>query len=301
MFTTTTQPFIGPVVTTTTELPTTTTSTTTTTTVPFIEEKLPVPKVEDIEKIKTKEELQNLVETVDLKNIEPDQAVALISNKAFVELPTEQLAEVFQSIPIDELTSEQEAQLVEVLTNAPDEVKNTFEGSVDVYASGLDDYVAVGSIIDVGTRRTFLAATSLLTASAATMGASRSSSRPSGSSPSGSNGGSGSNDNVARKEKENDSEVEEESVEIEGPEGDEDEEIYTKNSIFKYKEGSMKKFSPWGFIKKFSRETSAMAFTISGSVIVFATLSGDTRKITLIATGCAFLVHYINVMLKNDE
>ena len=62
-----------------------------------------------------------------------------------------------------------------------------------------------------------------------------------------------------------------------------------------------RRFSPWGFIKKFSRETSALAFTISGSIVVFATLSGETRKITVIATGCAFLVHYIHAMIKNDE
>jgi hypothetical protein len=62
-----------------------------------------------------------------------------------------------------------------------------------------------------------------------------------------------------------------------------------------------KRFSPWGFIKKFSKETAAMAFTISGSVVVFATLSGETRQITLIATSIAFLVHYVNAMLKNDE
>lgn len=63
----------------------------------------------------------------------------------------------------------------------------------------------------------------------------------------------------------------------------------------------MRKFSIWNFIKKFSRETAALAFTISSTVIVFATLSGDTRKITLIATSAAFLVHYISVMIKNDE
>jgi hypothetical protein len=62
-----------------------------------------------------------------------------------------------------------------------------------------------------------------------------------------------------------------------------------------------RRFSPWGFIKKLGRETSALAFTISSSVVVFATLSGETRKITIIATGCAFAVHYIYAMIKNDE
>lgn len=59
-------------------------------------------------------------------------------------------------------------------------------------------------------------------------------------------------------------------------------------------------FSPIGFIKKFADETAALAFTLAGSTIVFVTLSGSTRKIAMIATGVALLVHYIRVMAKND-
>lgn len=62
-----------------------------------------------------------------------------------------------------------------------------------------------------------------------------------------------------------------------------------------------RRFSPVGFIKKFAKETAALAFTISGTVIVFATLSGETRKITVIATLCAFAVHYAKAMLENDQ
>jgi hypothetical protein len=61
-----------------------------------------------------------------------------------------------------------------------------------------------------------------------------------------------------------------------------------------------RKFSPIGFIKKFADETAALAFTLAGSTIVFVTLSGQTRKIAIIATGVALLVHYIRVMAKND-
>ena len=116
-----------------------------------------------------------------------------------------------------------------------------------------------------------------------------------------SNSGGGDSNNKAFKKEEEDAEDEEEAPEIEGPEGDEEEKVFTKNSIYKYGEDGMKKFSIWNFIKKISSETAALAFTISSTVIVFATLSGDTRKVTLIATSCAFLVHYISVMLKNDK
>lgn len=59
-------------------------------------------------------------------------------------------------------------------------------------------------------------------------------------------------------------------------------------------------FNPIGFIKKFADETAALAFTLAGSTVVFVTLSGSTRKIAMIATGVALLVHYIRVMAKND-
>ena len=43
-----------------------------------------------------------------------------------------------------------------------------------------------------------------------------------------------------------------------------------------------------------------MAFTLAGSVIVLATLSGQTRKIALIATVAALVLHFGNV-LTSDE
>ena len=227
--------------------------------------------------------------------------MALVTNTAFLELPTEKLSAVFESIPVSELTPQQEEQLVTALTAAPDSVKDTFEGSVDIYGSGLDDYVPVGSAVDVGSRRTLIAASTALTAVTVA-----GSGTTGGSGGSGSNGGSGGNNptgdnNTSTRKEDEDPDGEEEDTEIEGPE-DQEENHFTKNSIFKYGEETMKKkFSPWGLIKKFSKETAALAFTISGSVVVFSTLSGETRRITIIATGCAFAVHYIQAMLKNDE
>ena len=236
-----------------------------------------------------------------------DQATELATSEKVLEsIDGDQATAIFEEIPVSELTIEEEAALVEAVTNAPEEIKNAFEETIDVYAAGFDDYVAVGSSIDVGTRRSLIAATAVLStvAVAPTAGGSGGSggggSRGSGGGSSGGSGGSGDGPGSGRKDDE--PEDEEEESEIEGPESDEEESNFTKNSIFKYEEGTMKKrFSPWGFIKKFSKETAAMAFTISGSVVVFATLSGETRKITLIATSVAFVVHYINAMLQNDE
>ena len=259
----------------------------------------------------TEEQVATAVDNILENGVTEDQATELATSEKVLEsIDGDQAAEIFDEIPVSELTAEEEAALVEAVTNAPEEIKNAFEETIDVYASGLDDYVAVGSNIDVGTRKSLLAATAALSSAAvvSSSGGGSNSNGPTskgGGSGGGGSGGSGSGTgeggSSGRKEDEPEEE-EEESAEIEGPEGDEEESNFTRNSIFKYEEGTMKKrFSPWGFIKKFSKETAAMAFTISGSVVVFATLSGETRKITLIATSVAFVVHYINAMLQNDE
>jgi hypothetical protein len=250
----------------------------------------------------SQEEVANVVDKILESNLSSDQATDLAtSSKVLESISPEQAGEIFAEISVSDLSVEQEAALVETLTNAPDDIKKSFETEIDIFGEGLDDYVPTGSNLDVGTRRTFLAATTVLSASITLAGGTGGSPAPLSGGSGGSNGGNTPNTPSSKKEEDMDAEEEDEPVEIEGPEGEDDEEVYTKNSIFKYEEGAMRKFSPWGFIKKFSRETAAMAFTISGSVIVFATLSGDTRRITLIATGCAFLIHYVNVMLKNDE
>ena len=256
----------------------------------------------------TEEQVAAAVDSVIENGVTEDQATDLATSAKVLEsIDTDQAAEIFDAIPVGDLSTEEEAALVAAVSDAPDEIKDEFETQIDVYGEGLDDYVPNGSNVDVGSRRTLLAATAALSAATVGMGAGTGSSGPTGGSG-GSGGGSGgsgggpgdgSNRN-GRKEDEN-PDGEEEDTEIEGPEDQEDNH-FTRNSIFKYEEETMKrKFSPWGFIKKFSRETSALAFTISGSVVVFATLSGETRKITIIATGCAFLVHYIHAMIKNDE
>jgi uncharacterized membrane protein YgcG len=341
--TTTTTP--APTTTTTTVAPTNTTivssTTTTTTTAPIVTTTtIPqAPIVQEVfEILNTNQQLNNeeftkVIEVLQSDNLTSDQVATVIdqilknqitadqatelatSEKVLESIDGDQASEIFAEIPVGELSTEEEAALVEAVTNAPDEIKDAFEETIDVYGEGLDDYVPVGSNVDVQSRRTLLAATAVLTAATAgavgstggsggsggSSGGSGGSSRGSGGGSGGSGGGPGDGGNGnGRKENEN-PDGEEEDSEIEGPEDQEDNN-FTRNSIFKYEEETMKRrFSPWGFIKKLGRETSALAFTISSSVVVFATLSGETRKITIIATSCAFAVHYIYAMIKNDE
>ena len=260
----------------------------------------------------SEDQVADAVDSILENGVTEEQATELATSEKVLEsINEDQAADIFEEIPVGELTAEEEEALVEAVTNAPEEVKNAFEETINVYGEGLDDYVPVGSSVDVGSRRTLLAATAVISAAAVGVAGSAGPSGGSGGGskgPSGGSGGSGGgpgdggNLNTRREDENPDGEDEEEDTEIEGPEGDEEENNFTRNSIFKYQEGTMiKRFSPWGFIKKFSKETAALAFTISGSVVVFATLSGETRKITVIATGCAFIVHYINAMLKKDE
>lgn len=278
--------------TTTTTLPAPVTTTTTTTIPPEV--KAPVPAAATIALIQTVDELKKLVETVDLKSIEPDQAVALVTNAAFVELPKDQLSEVFESLPISNLSPEQEATLVAALSDAPSEVKTTFESAVDVYGSGLDEYVPEGSSVDVGTRRSVIAVTTVMS----TVAAAGAAPGAGGGQPSGGSNGSPSDANkAARREEEQE---DEEAGGLEGPE-DREKNLNTRNSIYKYKENGQKEFTMLGFIKKFLKETAALSFTLAGSAIMFVTLSGDTRRIAMIATAAALTVHYVYVMLENDE
>lgn len=239
--------------------------------------------------------MAEVITTANLKEIKPDQAVALVTNPVFMQLSTDKLEAVFESLPIDNLTAEQETALVATLSSAPTSVKETFEQTVDVYGAGLDDYVPEGSAIDVGTRRSVIAVTTVLSTASAAVAASP------GSGGGNRNGGGSSpnndNNNAARKE---DEESDEEAGGLEGPEARE-KNTNTRNSIYKYQENGMKKFSISGFIKKFAKETAALAFTFAGSAIMFVTLSGDTRRIAIIATLAAVTVHYVSVMLENDE
>ena len=249
----------------------------------------------------SEEQVSAAVDTILDNGVTADQATELATSEKVLEsIDATQAADIFEEIPVGELTSEEEAALVGAVTNAPEEVKNAFEGTIDVYGAGLDDYVPVGSAVDVKTRRSVIAVTTVLaTATAAGGPSGASNGGPSGgSSGGGGSGGSPSDSNKAARRE--DEQEDEEAGGLEGPE-DREKNTNTRNSIFTYGENNMKKFNIKGFIVKFMKETAALSFTFAGSAIMFVTLSGDTRRIAIIATVAAVAVHYIHVMLENDS
>jgi hypothetical protein len=233
------------------------------------------------------------------------EAVGAILKIDVAEAPVEELKEVFKAIEPDELTDEQKEAIIEVIQNAPQEVKEAFEEEVDIYGGGFDNYVPVGSTIDVGARKTVIAAIATLTATTTLAAVPPSSgSSPTGGSSGGSGGGSsggGGSTGEARSRKEEES-GDEPAGEIAGPEDDDDTD-YAHNSIFKYyiKEGiEMKKFNWFGFSKKLWDITAGLAFTLAGSFVVYITLSGTTQRLAGIATLIALFIHYLHEILKND-
>jgi hypothetical protein len=144
--TTTTVP--PPSTTTTTVQPTTTTSVPPTTTIASESPQTTLPAV--------------------LSDVTPTQALTVaLATETLQTLSASQATEIFASLPVDELSDTQIADITEAVQDAPTEVRESFEEEVDVFKAGFDDYVPLGSTIPVGERRTLIAVTAGITLAAA--------------------------------------------------------------------------------------------------------------------------------------
>lgn len=52
-------------------------------------------------------------------------------------------------------------------------------------------------------------------------------------------------------------------------------------------------------LKKLINITASLSFTIAGMVVVLITLSGDTRRLALISSVAALLVHYTHEIVRS--
>lgn len=178
-----------PETTTTSLVAPTTTSTTTTTTIPR-EEPAGVDEavstlLEDTE-VLTKEEIIDAVKDIISNGVSKEEAVALAINPKILEsVSADEAKEIFQEIQVNELSLAQEAKLVETLNNAPDDIKETFENTIDIFGEGLDEYTPTGSSVDVKTRRAVIAVTAVATTLTTAPVSSGGGSAPSNGGPSG--------------------------------------------------------------------------------------------------------------------
>ena len=208
--------------------------------------------------------------------IESGQATELATSAKVLEsIDGEQASAVFNAIVVAEVSEEAGAAISEALTEAPTDVKESFEEEINVFAGVFDTYTALGSSIDVGTRRSVIAVnlvTSTVALAAAAGGIPTPGSNP--SSPSGPR-----QDVAARRE---DEEAEEGgAIEGEGPEW------IKRISIYKYEDGV--RVMDWkNFTRKFVYGVMASGFTLAGATVMYFTLSGFTQQIALWGTVLAF-------------
>jgi hypothetical protein len=211
--------------------------------------------------------------------VDAEQATELATSpKVLASIDGEQATEVFDAVVASEVSPEDGAAIVEAVQEAPTEVKEAFEEEINVFAGVFDDYVAIGSTIDVGSRRTVIVA-SLVTVAAVSIGLSAGGTSPApNSSPTGGNPNNGNQFN-ARKEEESEAAGE---IAWDGLE-------WIKYlSIYKYVNGE--KVLDWKkFFKKFTYGIFGLGFTLAGSIVMYFTLSGFTQKVALWATAFAFL------------
>ena len=207
--------------------------------------------------------------------VESGQATELATSAKVLEsIDGEQAAAVFNAIVVSEVSEESGVAISEALIAAPVEVKESFEEEINVFAGVFDTYVALGSSIDVGTRRSVIAV-NLVTSTVALAAAAGAIPTP-GSSPS--SPSAPRQDVAVRKEEEQE---EGGAIEGEGPDW------IKRISIYKYEDGV--RIMDWkNFARKFVYGILASGFTLAGATVMYFTLSGLTQQIALWGTVLAF-------------
>jgi uncharacterized membrane protein YgcG len=147
----------------------------------------------------SEEQVSQAVDSILENGVTEDQATDLATSAKVLEsIEADQATEIFQELAVENLTTEEEAALVEVLTNAPTEIKEAFEEEIDIFGEGLDDYVPTGSEIDVEARRALIAVTTVLTTITTAPMPSGGNSAPSGGGAGGGPSGGGGSGNTDR-------------------------------------------------------------------------------------------------------
>lgn len=148
---------------TTTELTTTTVAETTTTTQP------PQTTTSSSSSTSTSTSTSTTVESTTTTTVVEEEMTTttlaleeILEVENLEELTSEQAAEVFSSIDYANVSTEELKAIIEAVQSAPEEVREAFEASVDLFSGDFDEYVPVGSTISVGARRVVVAATAVL-------------------------------------------------------------------------------------------------------------------------------------------
>ena len=115
---------------------------------------------------KTVEEILQVVDSILSDGVSDDEAKGISTNEeALKAITQEQALKVFEALDIDSLTLEESEKLIEAIQGAPEEIRETFEDSVNIFGGATDSYVPVDSKISVGERRIVVAASAVLSIS----------------------------------------------------------------------------------------------------------------------------------------
>jgi hypothetical protein len=222
----------------------------------------------------TEEQVSAAVDSVIENGVTEDQAVDLATSaKVLQSVDGDQAAEIFEAVDISNISSEDAAQLIEAVQDAPTEVRESLEAEINIFDGAIDTYVPLNSQIDVGDRRTVIAVGAAVAVVGGAIGGSSSSGGPSGT-------GGAPNNNSARKPEDD----EEFSGEIAG-----DSKEWIKNlSVFQYN-NNVRTFKWSLFMKKFIYGVLGLGLSISGSLVVYLTLSGSIKTIAGVSSGIALL------------
>jgi hypothetical protein len=98
-------------------------------------------------------------------DVNADEATVLATDAEVLQTVTvEQAQEIFDELPLDTLTDQQLDALIDAVQNAPTEVRETFEETINIFDGAVDSYVPIGSTVPISTRRLVIAAGAMLSA-----------------------------------------------------------------------------------------------------------------------------------------
>jgi len=124
---------------------------------------LPKPTEEAVRAVNVQQNIETISAVIDI-------VAETISDPAQLDtLTPQQIEEVFEELVVEDLTEDQAAQLVAVLTEAPTKVKKAFENKVNVFSGLFNSYKMAGQTIPVEERRTLLAVSNTLVAVGASL------------------------------------------------------------------------------------------------------------------------------------
>jgi hypothetical protein len=95
----------------------------------------------------------------------PVEALAIASDSdAVAKLDVIEAEAVFEALVLEDLPPDQLEQVIAAVQDAPQEIREVFEQEINVFGGAADNYVPVGSSVDVKTRRVIVVTTAFMIA-----------------------------------------------------------------------------------------------------------------------------------------